>query len=201
MLSRGPSATLLRVEDAANKDVIVRLTADEALVLSDWLYRLGEEGGIDDDAIWRVVGTLETSVAAIFGRDYYAQLADARLRILKAPRKTVVGWLKLENLKGFLIVLSNIVSYRFDDFDWGAFEAGLEPAADDEWFTYPLVGNVTLEVAISRDIEEDHVTIRVDVPPGAERLIGQIETAWMIFTHFTVSPDVMYFQACSLTCH
>lgn len=108
----------------------------------------------------------------------------------------LANWLRRKNLKGFLIVVSDIIGYEFDDLDWGAFEAGFHEAVDDGWFTYPLVGRrCTLEVAISLDVDEDDVILRVTIPPGASRFTGKIEVAWRIFNHCDVSPDVYYIPA------
>lgn len=55
-----------RWEDITNNDVTIRLTADQALVLSDWLSRLEEDDRIDVEAVWTVIGALDKRVAAIF---------------------------------------------------------------------------------------------------------------------------------------
>lgn len=62
----------------------------------------------------------------------------------------VCNWLKRENLKGFLVALSSLVEYRFDDCDWSAFEGGLDEVSDDGWFRYPLVGSATLDISVLR---------------------------------------------------
>ena len=101
------------------------------------------------------------------------------------------GWLKRDNLKGFLAVVSDVVGYRFGGLDWEAVEAGLEPAAaDGEWFTYPLVGRVTVEVAIARTEEEGDSGVRVFLPVDEPCLREQVRVAWAIFNRFDVSPDV-----------
>ncbi|MFE3458145.1 hypothetical protein ACFXKD_11410 [Nocardiopsis aegyptia] len=71
-------------------DVTIRLSPDQALVLSDWLDRA--EGGpaldaaVDDRAVWSALhtisGTLDTALPAIFASDYAARLAAARGRLL-----------------------------------------------------------------------------------------------------------------------
>jgi hypothetical protein len=67
--------------------VEIRLTADEALVLSDWIYRLEEqEDALDDEAVWVPLHTiarrLDKSLIAIFTPDYQARIEAARLRLL-----------------------------------------------------------------------------------------------------------------------
>ncbi|RKS06988.1 hypothetical protein DFP74_2638 [Nocardiopsis sp. Huas11] len=74
-----------------NDDVTIRLSQDQALVLSDWLDRA--EGGpaldaaIDDRAVWSALhtisGTLDTSLPGIFAADYAGRLAAARERLIE----------------------------------------------------------------------------------------------------------------------
>ncbi|ACU40032.1 hypothetical protein KCV87_24755 [Actinosynnema pretiosum subsp. pretiosum] len=76
------------------EEFAIRLTRDEALVLSDWLYRaLGTpefDAPVDrDPAAWvpvhRISGALETSLPEVFAPDYDARLAAARERLLVDP--------------------------------------------------------------------------------------------------------------------
>ncbi|QKW06072.1 hypothetical protein HUT18_06330 [Streptomyces sp. NA04227] len=77
------------------------------------------------------------------------------------------GWLERDNLKGFLLMVSEMVEYRFGSSDWGAFQAGLELSDQgDTWFDYPLVGRVSVQVEISRFDEEGDVEIKVSLPAG-----------------------------------
>lgn len=69
------------------------------------------------------------------------------------------GWLKRDNLKGFLLMVSEAIEYRFGDLDWGAFQAGLESSDRGEsWFDYPLVGRVSIRIEVSRFGEEGTLT-------------------------------------------
>ncbi|MGW1077907.1 hypothetical protein [Streptomyces sp. NPDC002537] len=70
--------------------ITVTLTADEALVLSDWLERLQMTDlcrVVDDDdpAVWapihRISGTLDKSLPGLFAADHHEQLAAARQRL------------------------------------------------------------------------------------------------------------------------
>ncbi|MFC6022176.1 hypothetical protein ACFP2T_39215 [Plantactinospora solaniradicis] len=74
-------------------DFMIKLTRDEALVLSDWLDRMigtAEFDGLvnQDRAVWsplhRIAGTLETSLVEVFALDYPACLDAARERLLDA---------------------------------------------------------------------------------------------------------------------
>jgi hypothetical protein len=74
-------------------DFTIRLTHDQAAVLSDWLYRLiGTERFdtiVDEDpAVWSALhaisGVLETTLPDIFAADYSARLDAARGRLLES---------------------------------------------------------------------------------------------------------------------
>jgi hypothetical protein len=72
-------------------DFTIKLTRDQALVLSDWLYRVIGTAEFDslvgqDRAVWsplhRIAGALETSLAEVFLSDYGDRLSTARERVL-----------------------------------------------------------------------------------------------------------------------
>ncbi|AEB44231.1 hypothetical protein VAB18032_15595 [Micromonospora maris AB-18-032] len=74
-------------------DFMIRLSRDEALVFSDWLHRMMGTADFDelvdrDQAVWsplyRISGTLETSLAEVFRPDYPVRLQEARNRLLDA---------------------------------------------------------------------------------------------------------------------
>jgi hypothetical protein len=68
----------------------VTLTHDEALVLSDWLYRRMHErefaAAVDDRAVWpalwRIAGSLEGKLNEVFAGGYNELLAQARERLV-----------------------------------------------------------------------------------------------------------------------
>ncbi|MES9603218.1 hypothetical protein [Actinomadura sp. NPDC000929] len=71
----------------------IRLTSDQALVLSDWLDRMETNDEFDalvneDRAVWSPIltisGTLATSLGEIFLPDYTARLDAARERLKDA---------------------------------------------------------------------------------------------------------------------
>ncbi|GAA1529360.1 hypothetical protein GCM10009827_053270 [Dactylosporangium maewongense] len=75
----------------AEDDFTIKLTRDQALVLSDWLDRMMGTAEFDslvnqDRAVWsplyRIAGTLETSLVEVFVPDYPARLDAARKRLL-----------------------------------------------------------------------------------------------------------------------
>ncbi|WP_329167363.1 hypothetical protein OHB49_44780 (plasmid) [Streptomyces sp. NBC_01717] len=75
-----------------NPEIIIKLTPDEALVLSDWLEQVQMTGlsrHIDDSAVWaplhRIAGTLDKSLPGIFAADYAERLEAARRRLRPAP--------------------------------------------------------------------------------------------------------------------
>lgn len=69
-------------------ELVIKLSADEALVLSDWLQRVQMTDLsriIDDPAVWgplhRIAGTLDKTLPWIFAPDYAERLAAARARL------------------------------------------------------------------------------------------------------------------------
>ncbi|MDG4763445.1 hypothetical protein O7632_04885 [Solwaraspora sp. WMMD406] len=67
--------------------VEIRLTPDEALVLSDWIYRLEEQDdALNDEAVWvplrRIAGVLDKALVAVFAPDYRKRIEAARMRLL-----------------------------------------------------------------------------------------------------------------------
>ncbi|MCA2217993.1 hypothetical protein [Jidongwangia harbinensis] len=72
-------------------DFAIRLTKDQALVLSDWLHRMMGTPAFDgllneDRAVWSpihsIAGALETSFVEVFMPDYSDRLHNARERLL-----------------------------------------------------------------------------------------------------------------------
>ncbi|MCG7523901.1 hypothetical protein MHW47_05510 [Streptomyces sp. OfavH-34-F] len=73
-------------------EIIIRLTPDEALVLSDWLEQVQMTDLsrlVDDAAVWaplhRMAGTLDKSLPGMFAADYAERLEAARRRLRQAP--------------------------------------------------------------------------------------------------------------------
>ncbi|GAA2772488.1 hypothetical protein ACFXB4_41310 [Streptomyces lavendulae] len=71
-----------------DSQVTIKLTSDEALVLSDWLEKLQMTDlsrVVDDPAVWapihRIAGTLDKSLAGLFAPDYDQRLEAARRRL------------------------------------------------------------------------------------------------------------------------
>ncbi|TDD94159.1 hypothetical protein [Actinomadura rubrisoli] len=71
------------------EEIVIRLTRDEALVLSEWLERLQTTDlgrVVDDSAIWaplhRIAGTLDKALPDLFAADY-AERLDAACRRLR----------------------------------------------------------------------------------------------------------------------
>ncbi|MFE4057319.1 hypothetical protein ACFXP3_13660 [Streptomyces sp. NPDC059096] len=68
--------------------VTIKLTSDEALVLSHWLEKLQMTDlsrVVDDPAVWapvhRIAATLDKSLPELFASDYDQRLAAARQRL------------------------------------------------------------------------------------------------------------------------
>jgi hypothetical protein len=75
----------------ADDDFTIKLTRDQALVLSDWLDRMIGTSTFDDlinqeRAVWSplytIAGTLDRSLVEIFMPDYAERLHHARERLL-----------------------------------------------------------------------------------------------------------------------
>ncbi|MFI8347717.1 hypothetical protein [Streptomyces sp. NPDC085596] len=71
-----------------DSQVTIKLTSDEALVLSDWLEKLQMTDlsrVVDDPAVWapihRIAGTLDKSFPELFAPDYDQRLEVARRRL------------------------------------------------------------------------------------------------------------------------
>ncbi|MFD5430119.1 hypothetical protein [Streptomyces sp. NPDC127084] len=71
-----------------NSEIIIELTSDEALVLSDWLEQVQMTDLsrlVGDAAVWaplhRIAGTLDKSLSGIFAADYAERLEAARSRL------------------------------------------------------------------------------------------------------------------------
>ncbi|WP_406466373.1 hypothetical protein OHB07_39090 (plasmid) [Streptomyces sp. NBC_00111] len=71
-----------------NEQITIKLTPDEALVLSDWLERVQMTDLsrlVDDEAVWapihRLAGTLDKALPGIFAADYSERPEAARRRL------------------------------------------------------------------------------------------------------------------------
>ncbi|WP_413788266.1 hypothetical protein [Streptomyces chartreusis] len=71
-----------------DSQVTIKLTSDEALVLSHWLEKLQMtelSRVVDDPAVWapihRIAGTLDKALPALFAYDYDQRLEAARQRL------------------------------------------------------------------------------------------------------------------------
>ncbi|MEV7371940.1 hypothetical protein AB0O51_13775 [Streptomyces sp. NPDC090301] len=75
------------------ESVIIKLTRDQAFVLSDWLYEVMMQSDkldaiVPDRAVWSgiyaISGTLETTLPEVFMPHYADRLEQARRRLLAA---------------------------------------------------------------------------------------------------------------------
>lgn len=71
-----------------DEQITIKLTPDEALVLSDWLERVQMTDLsrlVDDVAVWapihRLAGTLDKALPGVFAADYLERLEAARRRL------------------------------------------------------------------------------------------------------------------------
>lgn len=75
-------------ECMGDSQVTIKLTGDEALVLSHWLEKLQMTDlsrVVDDPAVWapihRIAGTLDKALPALFALNYEQRLEAARQRL------------------------------------------------------------------------------------------------------------------------
>ncbi|MFE2424081.1 hypothetical protein [Streptomyces hokutonensis] len=81
-----------------NTEITIKLTSDEALVLSDWLERVQMTDLsrlVDDPAAWapihKIAGTLDKALPGIFAADYAERLDAARQRLREATGSFTEG--------------------------------------------------------------------------------------------------------------
>ncbi|MFE5944861.1 hypothetical protein [Streptomyces sp. NPDC056480] len=72
----------------SDSQVTIKLTSDEALVLSHWLEKLQMTDlsrVVDDQAVWapihRIAGTLDKALPVLFASNYHQQLEAASQRL------------------------------------------------------------------------------------------------------------------------
>ncbi|MFF7449691.1 MULTISPECIES: hypothetical protein [unclassified Streptomyces] len=72
----------------SESQIMIKLTSDQALVLSEWLEKLQMTDlsrVIDDPAVWspihRIAGTLDKALPELFASDYGQRLEAARQRL------------------------------------------------------------------------------------------------------------------------
>ncbi|MFF6955746.1 hypothetical protein [Streptomyces sp. NPDC008317] len=75
-----------------DEEVTIKLSRDQAFVLSHWLYEVESSGALDtivnDRAVWSplhaISGTLEKALVELFMPDYNLRLDQARQRLVEA---------------------------------------------------------------------------------------------------------------------
>jgi AcrR family transcriptional regulator len=112
---------------------------------------------------------------------YFSEMLLAHL----PPRHDHVlaaGWIWLENLRVFLELTSHYVSYSFDDSDWQAVRTGLEaPHAEADTYSYPIIGQAQLNIALTKNPGGDEVTLKITSQPD-QRLATRITTLMDAFS-------------------
>jgi hypothetical protein len=82
---------LSTLDGVADEEITIKLTRDQAFMLSDWLYRMMGTPAFDnlvneERAVWSplytIAGTLNKSFVEIFMPDYGDRLLNARERLL-----------------------------------------------------------------------------------------------------------------------
>ncbi len=79
-------------------------------------------------------------------------------------RNSISTWILRENLRRFLGRISQIVEYRFEDWDWDAIRFGLTDtsAAGSRWYSYDLLGVRRIGLRIAVDGDERRLRVIVD---------------------------------------
>lgn len=96
----------------------------------------------------------------------------------------VATWIEADSLPAVLSYLSLLVGYEWCDDDLKAVLHGIKATNDEagQWFTYPLVGERTIELRLARDAESSPVLhVRATVPPEIE---GEVQTTLSIANCF-----------------
>ncbi len=103
------------------------------------------------------------------------------------PNTLVSNWVCPESVRALVSFVSHLVGYRFDDADWVAIEFGIEgtDAERDLWFSYPIVGVPTVEIAFAAEPEADPVHVRLQSSAPVEHdLLIRLETTLEIFNAY-----------------
>lgn len=88
---RGDQARSQYASAVPDEDLTIKLTKDQAFVLSDWLHRMMGTPAFDklvneERAVWSplytIAGTLDKALVEIFMPDYSGRLHNARERLL-----------------------------------------------------------------------------------------------------------------------
>ena len=88
---------------------------------------------------------------------------------------------------GILLILSDIVSYSFDESDWDAVSYGLVGTSNEEniWFDYSLVGRVLFSIKLANDPEQELIIYNMTFP---DQLREKLELMEHIVSNFMITP-------------
>jgi hypothetical protein len=80
------------------------------------------------------------------------------------------GWIQEENLLPFLLILSRMASYDFDQVDWKAIQFGLSGTHYEGkiWFNYILPGEHDIEIRLAKEEGTALVFFDVAIPEELE---------------------------------
>ncbi|WP_346320864.1 hypothetical protein [Chitinophaga sp. YIM B06452] len=97
------------------------------------------------------------------------------------------NWIWKDNLLAFLLILSDIASYSFDESDWEAVKCGLTGTSDEQntWFDYVLAGNVVISIKLANDPEEDLIIYNLSYPDTLQEKLDLLEN---ILSKFKLTP-------------
>lgn len=97
------------------------------------------------------------------------------------------SWIWKENLLAFLLILSDISFYSFDESDWEAVKYGLTGTSDEQniWFDYNFAGRIPISLKLANDPEEDLIVYNLSYP---DRLKEKLDLLEDIVSSFMVTP-------------
>lgn len=108
--------------------------------------------------------------------------------MIEQPIQTNDFFIWKPGLLSTLLILSEIVSYRFDDSDFDAIEYGLQGTSDEErkLFDYKLTGQQTMALDMAYDAEDrDMIHFRLQYPAT---LHAQVDLGIYVVQCFDLKP-------------
>src|SRR5205809_111965 len=88
----------------------------------------------------------------------------------------VSNWILRDNLDAFLLAISALAEYSFDDGDEAAIEFGIvdTDVEKDRWFDYLLQGRTSIGLALAEDPGSNVIFFRVEADPDVEAKVDAV---------------------------
>ena len=98
------------------------------------------------------------------------------------------GWIWISNLKPFLEILADFVSYELDEDDLKAVQFGIASsdgdATPERWFEYPLIGLKRLDLRLARDQGTDILRLEIF---GPESLCERVSLVLDLLSRYRIT--------------